>query len=232
MGSVKTEEVREFQGMPRIGDPAPAFKAMTTMGPISFPEDFKGQWVVFFSHPADFTPVCSTEFLAFARMKGEFDKRNVQLLGLSIDSNFSHIAWVMNLKEKTGVEITFPIVADVDGRVAKLYGMLHPGESETATVRAVFIIDPNGKIRAIIYYPLSCGRNMYEVIRLIDALQTADKYGVATPANWVPEPQTWEFTEENTKVIVPPPTTYEDAVKRLNEGYECVDWYFCKKPLK
>lgn len=226
------EEVKEVQPMPRIGDEAPKFEAMTTMGPISFPEDFKGQWVVFFSHPADFTPVCSTEFLAFAKMKEEFEKRNVQLLGLSIDSNFSHIAWIMNLKEKTGVEIPFPIVADVDGKVARLYGMLHPGESNTATVRAVFVIDPNGKIRAIIYYPLSCGRNMREILRLIDALQTADKYGVATPANWVPEPQIWEYTEENTKVIVPPPTTYEDAVKRLKEGYECIDWYFCKKSLK
>jgi len=226
------EEVKEIQGMPRIGDQAPAFEAMTTFGPISFPEDFKGQWVVFFSHPADFTPVCSTEFLGFARLKEEFEKRNVQLLGLSIDSTFSHIAWVMNLKEKTGIEIPFPIVADVDGKVARLYGMLHPGESSTATVRAVFIIDPNGKIRTIIYYPLSCGRNLREILRIIDALQTADKYGVATPADWVPEPQTWEFTEENTKVIVPPPTTYEDAVKRLKEGYECIDWYFCKKTLK
>lgn len=187
------EEVKEVISMPRIGDQAPAFEAMTTMGPIKFPEDFKGQWVVFFSHPADFTPVCSTEFLAFAQMNEEFAKRNVQLLGLSIDSVFSHIAWAMNLKEKTGIEIPFPIVADADGRVAKLYGMLHPGESSTATVRAVFIIDPNGKIRAIIYYPLSAGRNMREILRLIDALQTADKHGVATPANWVPEPQVWEI---------------------------------------
>ncbi|AEH22658.1 peroxiredoxin [Thermodesulfobacterium geofontis OPF15] len=225
------EEVKEIISMPRIGDQAPAFEAMTTMGPIKFPDDFKGQWVVFFSHPADFTPVCSTEFLAFAQMNNEFAKRNVQLLGLSIDSVFSHIAWVMNLKEKTGIEIPFPIVADVDGRVAKLYGMLHPGESSTATVRAVFIVDPNGKIRAIIYYPLSAGRNMREILRLIDALQTADKHGVATPANWVPEPQVWEFTEENTKVIVPPPTTYEEAVNRFQQGYECIDWYFCKKKL-
>lgn len=226
------EEVKEVQGMPRIGDRAPAFEAMTTMGPISFPEDFKGQWVVFFSHPADFTPVCSTEFLGFTKLYEEFTKRNVQLLGLSIDSVFSHIAWVMNLKEKTGIEIPFPIVADVDGKVARLYGMLHPGESNTVTVRAVFVIDPEGKIRAIIYYPLSCGRNMREILRLIDALQTADKNQVATPADWVPEPQVWEFSEENTKVIVPPPTTYEDAVKRLSEGYECIDWYFCKKKLK
>ncbi|WP_022855444.1 peroxiredoxin [Thermodesulfobacterium thermophilum] len=225
------EEVKEVISMPRIGDQAPGFEAMTTMGPIKFPEDFKGQWVVFFSHPADFTPVCSTEFLAFAQMNEEFAKRNVQLLGLSIDSVFSHIAWAMNLKEKTGIEIPFPIVADADGRVAKLYGMLHPGESSTATVRAVFIIDPNGKIRAIIYYPLSAGRNMREILRLIDALQTADKYGVATPANWVPEPQVWEFTEENTKVIVPPPTSYEEAVNRAKQGYECIDWYFCKKKL-
>ncbi|MCS6957083.1 MAG: peroxiredoxin [Aquificaceae bacterium] len=201
------------------------------MGPIRFPEDFQGQWVVFFSHPADFTPVCTTEFVAFAKLNEEFQKRNVQLLGLSIDSNFSHIAWVMNIKEKLGIEIPFPIVADADGKVARLYGMLHPGESTTATVRAVFVIDPNGKIRAIIYYPLTTGRNMREILRLIDALQTADMHGVATPADWVPVPQTWEFTEENTKVIVPPPVTYEDAVKRLKDGYECADWYFCKKKL-
>lgn len=225
------ENIQNLVSMPRIGEQAPAFEAMTTMGPIKFPDDFKGQWIVFFSHPADFTPVCSTEFIGFAKLKDEFAKRNVQLLGLSIDSVFSHIAWVMNLKEKTGVEIPFPIVADVDGKVARLYGMLHPGESSTATVRAVFIIDPNGKIRAILYYPLSTGRNMREIMRLIDALQTADKHGVATPADWVPTPQTWDYTDENTKVIVPPPTLYEDAVKRLKEGYECYDWYFCKKKL-
>ncbi len=217
--------------LPRIGDQAPSFDAMTTMGPIKFPDDFKGQWVVLFSHPADFTPVCSTEFLGFAKLHEEFVKRNVQLIGLSIDSVFSHIAWVMNLKEKTGIEIPFPIIADADGKVANLFGMLHPGESTTATVRAVFVIDPNGKIRAIIYYPLSAGRNIREILRLIDALQTADKHGVATPADWVPIPQTWEFTEENTKVIVPPPTTYEDALARFKTDYEIVDWYFCKKKL-
>ncbi len=212
--------MEQVVSMPRIGDPAPAYEAQTTMGPIKFPEDFQGQWLVFFSHPADFTPVCTTEFMGFAKLHEEFQKRNVQLLGLSIDSTFSHIAWVMNIKEKMGVDIPFPIVADVDGKVARLYGMLHPGESSTVTVRAVFVIDPNGKIRAIIYYPLSAGRNMREILRLIDALQTADKYGVATPADWVPTPQTWEFSEENTKVIVPPPTTYEEAIKRLEEGYE------------
>jgi peroxiredoxin (alkyl hydroperoxide reductase subunit C) len=217
--------------LPRIGDQAPSFDAMTTMGPIKFPDDFKGQWVVLFSHPADFTPVCSTEFLGFAKLYEEFVKRNVQLIGLSIDSVFSHIAWVMNLKEKTGIEISFPIIADADGKVANLFGMLHPGESTTATVRAVFVIDPNGKIRAIIYYPLSAGRNIREILRLIDALQTADKHGVATPADWVPIPQTWEFTEENTKVIVPPPTTYEDALARFKTDYEIVDWYFCRKKL-
>lgn len=223
--------MEQVVSMPRIGDPAPAFEAQTTMGPIKFPEDFKGQWVVMFSHPADFTPVCTTEFMGFAALYEEFKKRNVQLIGLSIDSVFSHIAWVMNIKEKTGVDIPFPIIADVDGKVARLYGMLHPGESSTVTVRAVFVIDPNAKIRAIIYYPLSTGRNLREVLRLVDALQTADEHGVATPADWVPEPQTWEFTEENTKVIVPPPTTCEDALNRLNAGYECVDWYFCRKKL-
>ena len=224
------EEVK-VTGIPRIGDIAPSFEAQTTMGPIKFPDDFKGQWVVLFSHPADFTPVCTTEFIGFAQLNAEFQKRNVQLIGLSIDNIYSHIAWVMNIKEKTGVEIPFPIIADVDGKIAQLFGMLHPGESLTVTVRAVFVIDPNVKIRAIIYYPLSAGRNMREILRLVDALQTADKYQVATPANWVPVPQTWEFTEENTKVIVPPPTSYEDAVKRLREGYECIDWYLCKKKL-
>ncbi|MGC9108764.1 MAG: peroxiredoxin [Caldimicrobium sp.] len=224
------EEVKVVS-MPRIGDPAPSFQAMTTMGPIKFPDDFKGQWVVLFSHPADFTPVCSTEFLGFAKLNQEFQKRNVQLVGLSVDSVFSHIAWVMNLKEKTGIEIPFPIIADSDGKVASLFGMLHPGESSTFTVRAVFVIDPNAKIRAIIYYPLSAGRNIREILRLVDALQTADKYSVATPADWVPTPQTWEFSEENTKVIVPPPTTYEEAMERFKANYECIDWYLCKKKL-
>lgn len=217
--------------MPRIGDSAPAFEAQTTMGMIKFPEDFKDKWIVFFSHPADFTPVCTTEFMGFARLHAEFSKRNVQLVGLSIDSKFAHIAWVMNIKERTGIEIPFPVVADADGRVARLYGMLHPNESSTATVRAVFVIDPTGKIRAVIYYPLSTGRNMKELLRLVDALQTADQHAIATPADWVPAPQTWEYTEDNTKVIVPPPATYADAVKRKDEGYEYIDWYFSKKKL-
>lgn len=227
------EERKEMEvvSLPRLGEPAPAFEAQTTFGPVKFPDDFKGQWVVLFSHPADFTPVCTTEFVAFAKNYEEFKKRNVQLIGLSVDSNFSHIAWVMNIKEKFGIEIPFPIIADHNMEVAKKYGMIHPAQSTTFTVRALFVIDDKGILRAMIYYPLTTGRNIREVIRLVDALQTADREGVATPADWVPEPQTWEFTEENTKVIVPPPTTYEDAVKRLQEGYECADWYICKKKV-
>jgi len=228
-----SEERMEQQvfSLPRLGEPAPAFEAQTTMGPIKFPEDFKGRWVVLFSHPADFTPVCTTEFMAFAKYYEEFQKRNCDIIGLSVDSVFSHIAWVRNIEEKTGQKIPFPIIADHMAQVAQKYGMIHPAQSNTFTVRAVFVIDDKGILRAMIYYPLTTGRNIREILRLVDALQTADKHGVATPADWVPEPQTWEFTEENTKVIVPPPTTTEDAQKRLQEGYECTDWYLCKKKI-
>jgi peroxiredoxin (alkyl hydroperoxide reductase subunit C) len=184
-------------------------------------EDFRGSWVILFSHPADFTPVCTTEFLAFAEIAPELKKRNVELLGLSIDSTYSHIAWVRNIEEKFGVKITFPIIADSDRKVATLYGMIMPGESQTETSRCVFVIDDKGILRAMIYYPLTTGRNMDEILRLIDALQTTDKYGVATPANWRP----------GDKVIVPPPKTTADAEERLKAGYECKDWYFCMKGL-
>ena len=204
-----------------LNEPAPDFKAVTTHGEKSL-SDYEGKWVVLFSHPADFTPVCTTEFMAFAQLNDELQKLNVQLIGLSIDSVHSHIAWVRNIEEKFNVKIPFPVIADLDMKVSKLYGMLHPGASNTSTVRCVFIIDPKRILRAMIYYPLSNGRNMHEVLRLIQALQTSDKFGVATPANWQP----------GDDVIVPPPKTQEMAEKRVNEGYECTDWYFCKKPLK
>ncbi|MDY0322784.1 MAG: peroxiredoxin [Candidatus Carbobacillus sp.] len=205
--------------MPRIGDKAPHFEAVTTHGTLKL-EDFKGKWLVLFSHPADFTPVCTTEFMAFQEIYPELKKRGVELLGLSIDSLYSHIAWVRNIEEKTGVKIEFPIIADLDMKIANAYGMIMPQQSSTEAVRAVFVIDDKQIIRAIIYYPMSAGRNMDEILRLIDSLQTTDKYGTPTPANWRPGMQ----------VIVPPPKTAEDAAKRMQEqGIEVVDWYLSKK---
>jgi len=206
--------------LPRLGEKAPEFEAMTTHGKLKL-SDFRGSWLVLFSHPADFTPVCTTEFIAFAKIHDELQKRNVQLLGLSVDSVSSHIAWIRNIEEKFGVKIPFPVIADLDKKVSQLYGMIMPGESKTETARCVFVIDPNGIVRAMIYYPLTTGRNMDEILRLIDALQTTDKHHVATPANWRP----------GDDVIVPPPATQEAAEERLREGYECKDWYFCKKKL-
>lgn len=205
--------------MPRIGDKAPHFEAVTTHGTLKL-EDFKGKWLVLFSHPADFTPVCTTEFMAFQEIYPELKKRGVELLGLSIDSLYSHIAWVRNIEEKTGVKIEFPIIADLDMKIANAYGMIMPQQSSTEAVRAVFVIDDKQVIRAIIYYPMSAGRNMDEILRLIDSLQTTDKYGTPTPANWRPGMQ----------VIVPPPKTAQDAAKRMQEqGIEIVDWYLSKK---
>jgi peroxiredoxin (alkyl hydroperoxide reductase subunit C) len=207
---------------PRIGSPAPQFEAVTTHGTLKL-EDFKGSWLVLFSHPADFTPVCTTEFMGFSEIHPKLREMNVELMGLSIDSVYSHIAWARNIEEKLGRKITFPIIADLNKEVATLYGMIMPGESKTETSRAVFVIDEKQDIRAIIYYPLSTGRNMDEILRLIQALQTADKHGVATPANWRP----------GDKVIIPPPKTQEMAEERVKEkGPECKDWYFCKKDLK
>ena len=206
--------------LPRLGMAAPPFEAVTTHGKIRL-EDFRGSWLVLFSHPADFTPVCTTEFIAFAGIASELRRRGVELLGLSIDSPTSHIAWALNIKEKFGIEIPFPIIADSNKEVATLYGMLSPGESKTEASRCVFVIDPNGIVRAMIYYPLTTGRNTDEILRLIDALQTTDKHKVATPANWKP----------GEKAIVPPPTTLEEAEARLRSGLECTDWYFCKKAL-
>ncbi|MDD1678548.1 MAG: peroxiredoxin [Methanomicrobiales archaeon] len=208
--------------LPIIGDLAPDFEVQTTHGPVRL-SDFRGKkWVVMFSHPADFTPVCTTEFIAFASMYDEFLRLNVQLMGLSIDSVHSHLAWVNNLKEKMGVKIPFPIIADLDMKVARLYGMIHEGSSSTATIRAVFFIDDKGVLRAMIYYPLTNGRNIPEIIRLVKALQTTDAHGVATPANWQP----------GEKVVVPAPATTDAMEKRLKEGYECKEWYLCFKHLE
>ncbi|WP_295540111.1 peroxiredoxin [uncultured Thiohalocapsa sp.] len=206
--------------MPRLNEPAPAFDAPTTHGRKTL-EDYRGKWLVLFSHPADFTPVCTTEFIAFARRHADFQALNCELLGLSIDSNYSHIAWERNIKEKFGVDISFPIIADLSMNVAKAYGMIQPGASDTSAVRATFIIDPEGILRAMVYYPMTNGRSIDEFVRLVNALQTSDANGVATPEGWQP----------GDKVIVPPPATAEQAEARVNEGYECSDWYFCKKAL-
>ncbi len=220
-----TEEIRR---MPLIGDRAPEFTAQTTQGEIHFPKDFEGSWVVFFSHPADFTPVCTTEFMTFATMQEDFAKRNCKLLGLSIDSLYAHIAWLRTIKEKIAykgmkdVEVTFPLIEDLKMDVSKTYGMLQPGASTTQAVRAVFMIDPAGIVRAILYYPLSNGRNMDEVMRLLIAMQTSDKHGIATPANWQP----------GDDVIVPPPGscgTAKDRVETPDSDVTCLDWFMCLK---
>ncbi len=222
MDNTMVNQETDQGGFPRIGSPAPQFEAVTTHGTLKL-EDFKGSWLVLFSHPADFTPVCTTEFMGFAEIHPRLREMNVELMGLSIDSVYSHIAWARNIEEKLGSKITFPIIADLNKEVATLYGMIMPGESKTETSRAVFVIDDKQVIRAIIYYPLSTGRNMDEILRLIQALQATDKHGVATPANWRP----------GDKVIVPPPKTQEMAEGRVQEkGVECKDWYFCKKDLK
>jgi peroxiredoxin (alkyl hydroperoxide reductase subunit C) len=217
------EEVQkeELKRLPRLGEKAPEFEAVTTQGNLKL-TDFSGSWLILFSHPADFTPVCTTEFIGFAKMFDELQKRNVQLMGLSIDSVYSHISWVRNIEERFGIKIPFPVIADLNKDVAGKYGMIMPGESKTETSRCVFVIDPEGILIAMIYYPLTTGRNMDEILRLIDALQTTDKHKVATPANWKP----------GEEVIVPPPPTQEGAEERLKQGFDCKDWYFCKKKLE
>lgn len=217
--------------LPLIGDPAPQFVANTTNGEINFPVDYKGKWVVLFSHPADFTPVCTTEFMTFATMQKEFAALNTELIGLSIDSIFSHIAWINKIKEiefngMKNVEITFPIIDDLSMEVAMKYGMIQPNQSETSAVRAVFIIDPKGTIRTILYYPQSTGRNFDEIKRIIEALQTTDAEGVATPADWRP----------GQPAIVPPVKTAQAArdilSKGSGDGREVKDWFMVTKQLK
>lgn len=215
-------ETQTQYAMPRIGDMAPDFEAITTTGHLKFSEYNKGSWVILFSHPADFTPVCTTEMTGFANERKFFENHNTKLIGLSIDSIHSHIAWVNAVDEKTGVLFEFPIIADLDMKVAKLYGMLQPGESETAVVRAVFIMDPSGKIRLIMYYPLNVGRNMDEIKRSLLALQTSDEHKVAMPLNWKP----------GDKVIVGAPKTLEAlAARKADKTLEQIDWYLAKKEL-
>jgi peroxiredoxin (alkyl hydroperoxide reductase subunit C) len=222
MEHMEESQEKQIQPMPRLGEPAPQFEAVTTHGTLKL-EDFKGSWLILFSHPADFTPVCTTEFIGFAQIHEKLREMNCELMGLSIDSVYSHIAWARNVEEKLGQKLTFPIIADLNKEVATKYGMLMPGESKTETSRCVFVIDDKQIVRAMVYYPLSTGRNMDEMLRLIQALQTTDKYGVATPANWRP----------GDKVIVPPPNTQEMAEERVKDkGVECKDWYFCKKELE
>lgn len=220
----------KIYAMPRIGDKAPSFKAVTTQGNINFPEDYTGKWAILFSHPADFTPVCTSEFMTFATMQPEFEALNTQLVGLSIDGLYSHIAWLRTINEKIeykgmkNVEVTFPLIEDISMEIAKTYGMIQPGESTTKAVRAVFFIDPKGIIRTIIYYPLSLGRNFDELKRVIIALQTADAFEVALPADWRP----------GDAVIVPPAGSCGVAKSRMEgdeEGVKCYDWFFCTKEL-
>lgn len=208
--------------MPRIGDNAPDFEAVTTKGKIKLSDYAKDKWIVMFSHPADFTPVCTTEMSGFATRKAEFEALNTELIGLSIDSIHAHLGWVNNVKKNTGVYFDFPIIADLDMKVSKLYGMLQPNESETAAVRAVFFIDPKKKIRLIMYYPLNVGRNMDEILRALTALQTSDKHSVAMPLDWKP----------GDKVIIPPPKTLEEMEARLaDDSCEKVDFYLAKKSI-
>ena len=216
------EELNIQNPMPRIGDLAPDFEAKTTAGPIKLSDFAKDKWIVFFSHPADFTPVCTTEMSGFAQRKSEFTALNTELLGLSIDSIHAHLGWVNNVHKNTGVYFDFPIIADIDMKVSKLYGMLQPNESETAAVRAVFFIDPKKKIRLIMYYPLNVGRNMDEILRALNALQTSDKHSVAMPLDWKP----------GDKVIIPPPKTLKEMESRLADpNCELVDFYLAKKSL-
>lgn len=214
----------ESVSLPRIGDPAPDFQAITTFSSnFGFTVWQEQDWVVLFSHPADFTPVCTTELVEFARRHEEFRKRGVKLLGLSVDSIHSHLAWLENIKQKMGVTIPYPMVADVDMRISHLYGMIHPGASTMATVRALFVIDPKRVIRALIYYPMNVGRNIDEVLRLVTALQTAEQYSCATPANW----------KEGEKVVVSPPKTVEEVAERLSHSdREVKDFYLTLKDPK
>ncbi|WP_019972922.1 peroxiredoxin [Mycobacterium sp. 141] len=216
--------------MPRIGDPAPSFTAATTQGDINFPADYAGQWVILFSHPADFTPVCTSEFMTFASMQNKFAAYNTALVGLSVDGLYSHIAWLRTIKDKitfkdmSGVEVTFPLIEDISMDIARKYGMIMPGEDSTKAVRAVFVIDPKGIVRTVIYYPLSLGRNFDELLRVVKALQTADHFDVATPADWRP----------GDPVIVPTAGSCGTAKDRMDghdDGVECEDWFFCTKQL-
>lgn len=224
------EENLNINRMPLIGDKAPSFKAVTTQGNISFPEDYKGKWVILFSHPADFTPVCTTEFMTFGSMINEFKELNTELVGLSVDSLYAHIAWLRKIRElewkdKKHIDVTFPLIEDIKMDIAKAYGMIQPNSSTTQAVRAVFVIDPKGIIRTILYYPLSTGRNFAEIKRIILALQKADKENVATPADWQP----------GDDVLIPTAGscgTARERVENTPSDQYCLDWFLCFKKEK
>ncbi|MGV8826949.1 MAG: peroxiredoxin [Breznakibacter sp.] len=219
----------QVYAMPRIGEKAPEFKAVTTQGEINFPSDYKGSWVILFSHPADFTPVCTSEFMTFSSMEKDFNKANCKLVGLSVDGLYSHIAWLRTIKEKIeykgmkNVEVMFPLIEDITMEVARKYGMMMPGESSTKAVRAVFVIDPQGVVRTVLYYPLSLGRNFAEIYRIVIGLQAADAFNIATPADWQP----------GDDVIVPTAGSCGVAKERMESKDEmhCYDWFFCTKKL-
>jgi peroxiredoxin (alkyl hydroperoxide reductase subunit C) len=229
METTNSNNQPEAVAMPRIGDQAPAFKAVTTQGEIDFPKQYEGSWVILFSHPADFTPVCTSEFMTFSSMEEKFANANCKLVGLSVDGLFSHIAWLRTIKEKIeykgmkNMEVKFPLIEDITMEIAKKYGMIQPGESNTKAVRAVFFIDPKGVIRAIIYYPLSLGRNFDELHRALIAMQVADKFSVALPADWRP----------GDDVIVPPAGSCGVAKERMEgkDDIKCYDWFFCTKKI-
>ncbi len=225
---MEAQEQEPTYRMPLIGDDAPAFQAVTTQGTINFPEDYEGSWVILFSPPADFTPVCTTEFMTFAKMQDEFEALNTKLIGLSVDSLHSHIAWLRTIKEKIkfkdmeNMDVTFPLIEDITMEVSKKFGMIQPNQSSTQAVRAVFVIDPKGKVRTILYYPLSTGRNFDELKRIIVALRKTDEEGVATPADW----------REGDDVIIPPASTSSLAERRIksqDEKMYCLDWFMCFK---
>ena len=216
-----TETMTEtVASLPRLNEPAPDFKAKTTHGDRAL-SDYKDKWLILFSHPADFTPVCTSEFISFAKAADTFKGLNCELLGLSIDGLSSHLAWTRNIQEKFGIKIPFPIIEDIKMDVARAYGMVHPGASDTQAVRAAFFIDPKGLLRAMVYYPMSNGRSIKEFVRLLQAMQTSDKNGVATPEGWMP----------GDDVLVPPPKTADAADKRAGEGYKTTDWYYSTKSL-
>jgi peroxiredoxin (alkyl hydroperoxide reductase subunit C) len=227
---MEQEQEAKTRAMPRIGDKAPAFKVVTTQGEIDFPKQYEGNWVILFSHPADFTPVCTSEFMTFATREPEFEELGCKLVGLSVDGLYSHIAWLRTIKEKIeykgmkNVEVKFPLIEDITMEIAKMYGMIQPGEAATKAVRAVFVIDPKGVIRAIIYYPLSMGRNFDELLRVVQALKTADAFAIATPADWRP----------GDDVIVPTAGSCGVAKDRMDgreSGVTCKDWFFCTKKI-
>ncbi len=206
--------------IPLLGEPFPRASLQTTQGPMTLPDDYEGKWFVLFSHPADFTPVCTTEFIAFAKKYESFRLMNIELIGLSVDQNFSHIKWLEMIKEKFHIDIPFPVISDTSEGVSKILGMIHPDNAGSSTVRAVFVVDPDGILRLMFYYPQEIGRNMDEILRAIKAMMVTDTYDVATPENW-PNNQML-----NSSLILPPPSSIEEAEQRMKEenGF---DWWFC-----